>query len=193
MKIDTSKIDGYESMSAEEKLNAVLGVDIPDVEDIKSELQKNKDLVSQYSSQIADYKKKEKAKLSDDERIKAENDELIKDLQKKNEELESMIKTTSYVASFMKQGYDEELANESAKALLAGDTEKLFANIEKFNDQLRKKIEADVIKATPRPNDKGKLGNTPMTKEEFQKLSAKERVEWSQKNPEAYSNLYKGE
>ena len=53
MKI-TDKIEGYESMSAEEKLKALEGLDVED----STDYQKLKESFNKTSSEVADYKKK---------------------------------------------------------------------------------------------------------------------------------------
>ena len=65
-KINTSAIEGYEAMSAEEKLAALEALDIPDVDKIKSALDKA-------TSEAAGYKKQLRERMSEDE-AKAQRD-----------------------------------------------------------------------------------------------------------------------
>ena len=56
-----------------------------------------------------------------------------------------------YKAKFVSQGYDEALAEDTAKALADGDSAKVFANQSKFLEEYAKKVKADAIKKTPKP------------------------------------------
>lgn len=192
MKIDTTKIAGFEEMTPEDKVAALQSYEFDEPEDNSAELKKLKDLNSKYSSEIAEYKKQSKAKMSEDEKIKSETEELIKNLTEQNEALNNEIKATRFTAKFLSQGYDEDLAKASANALIEGDSETFFANAEKFNDLLRKKIEADVLKTMAPPEDKGKKPSSEMKKADFLKLSPADRLKYSQEHPEEYRKLYGG-
>jgi len=59
-KINTSAIEGYADMSAEEKLAALEAMDLPDVDKIKSALDKA-------TSEAAGYKKQLRERMTEDE------------------------------------------------------------------------------------------------------------------------------
>jgi hypothetical protein len=87
-------------------------------------------------------------------------------------------------------GYEEDLANNAAAAMVDGDTEKLFSYQQKHQEALEKKIRAEALKGTPKPvPDKA---DGAMTLDNLRKMSAQERLEFSQKNPEEYKTLYGG-
>ena len=133
-KIDTSKIEGYANMTPEQKLAALEGFEY---EDNSAELEKQKNALSKANSEAAEWKRKHNALLSEEEQELA-------DLRKG--------KTVSeYKAKFVAQGYDEALAEETAKALADGDSAKVFANQSKFLEEYAKKVKADAIKKTPKP------------------------------------------
>jgi hypothetical protein len=74
--------------------------------------------------------------------------------------------------------------------MVDGDTEKLFTYQQKHQEALEKKIRADALKGTPKPvPDKG---DGAMTLDKLRKMSAQERLEFSQKNPDEYRTLYGG-
>ena len=188
MKIDTSRIDGFDSMSPEEKVNALMGLDI---EDYSEENRKLKAQVDTYSSEIAAHKKKEKERMSEDERIKAETEEEMAKLKKDYAELLEKSQLASYVAQYKALGYDDDLANDTAKATLKGNFEKVIANQMKFNEALEKRVKADVLKNTPHPEDNG-VGNKAKTKEDLAKMTPQERFKFSQEHKEEYQKIYGG-
>lgn len=193
MKI-TDKIEGYESMSAEEKLKALEGLDVED----SSDYQKLKDSFNKTSSEVADYKKKLKAKeeelnakLTDDE--KREKERMAKEAEREAM-LESLLKEKSvaeHKANFLKVGYDEELANASATALVDGDFKLVFDNLGKFISDRDKQAQVKALDSTPRPMSGS---TTPeVTKEQFDKMSIAERTVLFDTNRELYNSLSKGE
>ena len=93
-------------------------------------------------------------------------------------------------AQFLAIGYDEALADATAKALADGDTAKVFANQKKFLETHDKSLKADLLKKTPAP-PAGDGGST-MTLDKLRKMSPQERFEYSEKNPEEYKKLYGG-
>ena len=81
-KINTSAIEGYENMTAEEKLAALEAMDIPDVDKMKSALDKA-------TSEAAGYKKQLRERMTEDEAKEAERAAREAAIQK---ELEEQIK-----------------------------------------------------------------------------------------------------
>ena len=186
-KIDVTKIEGYENMTPEEKL-AVL--ESFEYEDNSAELEKYKNAVSKANSEAADWKKKHNALLSADDKEKQEKDEELAALRLKVEELTKDKAVTSYKASYVSIGYDEKLAEETAKALAEGDIEKVFANQKKHNETREKTIRADLLKDTPTPPAGG--GGDTMTIEKLKAMSSNDRYKYSVEHPEEYKKLYNG-
>ena len=69
-----------------------------------------------------------------------------------------------------------------------GDIDKVFANQKKFNESVEKKIRADVLKDTPKPE--GGNSSDTMTKEKFRKMPIAEQHKYSVEHPEEYKKLY---
>lgn len=147
-KIDISSIDGYESMTAEDKIKALESFEY---NDNSAELERYKSAVSKANSEAASWKKKHNELLSEDERKKQEQSDSIAQMQKELDELREGKKISEYKAKFIAQGYDETLAEDTAKAMATGDIEKVFANNQKFLDDYAKNVKADALKKTPRP------------------------------------------
>ena len=148
-KIDTSKIDGFGDMTAEQKLSAILGLDVPDEVDMS--LYVTKETADKYASEAAGLKKQLRAKMSDEEAAKLQAENERAELQQKYDALLRESTVAKYKSRYLAQGYDEKLAEDTAEALANGDAEKVFANGEKFKAEMEKKIRADVLKGTPRP------------------------------------------
>lgn len=155
-KLNTALIDGFDTMSVEQKLEALLGMEVPDEVDMSKYVDatiynKLKTANDRNSSELADMKKKMNAKMTDDERIKADAEAAQKELQEKYDALLKESTIGKYVAKYVAQGYDQELAQKTAEALFSGDMDTVFANGEKFRDQMVKNAKADALRDTPRP------------------------------------------
>lgn len=148
MKIDTGTIEGYSEMTAEQKLAALEAFEY---EDNASEVERLKNAVSKANSEAADWKKKHNALLSDDEQKKQESAETLK---KMSEELETLRKEKTIAdltAKYIKLGYENDLAESTAKALAEGNMDTVFKNGETHKQNLEKKIKEELMNKTPKP------------------------------------------
>jgi DNA polymerase III alpha subunit len=186
-KIDVTKIEGYDTMTPEEKL-AVL--EAYEYDDNASELERYKNAVSKANSEASEWKKKHNALLTADDKEKQERDEELTNLRSELEELKKEKAVSSYKAKFLGLGYEESLAETTAKALAEGDMDSVFANQKKHNETREKAIKADLLKGTPAPPT-GEGGDT-MTLDKLKKMSSQERYEYSVAHPEEYKKLYNG-
>ena len=87
MKIDVSKIVGYEEMSAEDKLKALEEYEFDVPKDNSEEVKNLKESLSKANSQAAEYKRQWREKQSEAERAEAERAEREKAVE---EELKSL-------------------------------------------------------------------------------------------------------
>lgn len=186
-KIDTSKIDGYEGMTAEEKLAALEGFEY---DDYSSELDKHKNLLTKANSEAADYKKKYNALLSDDKKKQEEKAEEDKKILEELDTLRKEKKVSEYKASLMSQGFDSDTAEKAATALADGDMKAYFDLHKQHNDSYKRQLEADLINGTGNLNEPG--SSKGMTLEKLRKMSQKERLKFAQEHPEEYKKLYGG-
>lgn len=186
-KIDTSKIEGYDSMSAEDKLKAL---EEYEYEDNADELENQKKLLSKANGEAAEWKKKFNALSKDGDKEKKTLEEKYNELSTEVETLKKEKKQSEYVAALVSQGFSEDNAKDAAAALIEGDMVKYFECSKKHNEGLEKDIEARLLKNTQRPPagdaDKG------MTLEKLRKLSPDERLKYSEEHPEEYKKLYDG-
>lgn len=186
-KIDVTQIEGYAEMSAEDKLKALEGFDIPDP-DYSGYVKK--DVFDKTASELAGVKKQLKDKMTDDEAAKQKEQEEREELQSKYDKLLRESEISKHKAKLLGLGYDEKLADETAEATADGDMEKVFANQKKHLDSVEKRVRADALKDTPKPTPDG--DSKTMTLEKFRKLSPAERAAFFEEHPEEYKELYGG-
>lgn len=189
MKIDTTKIDGFEEMTAEEKVAALTSFEY---EDNSTELANLKKIVSDRNSEVADYKKKLKERMTDDELKAKEAADKQAELQTNYDALLKKVNLAENKAKFIGLGYDEKLAEETATALVEGNMEVVFANQGKHQEALAKAIKGEVLAGTPRPQG-GNQGAPAVSQEQFNAMGYTDRVKLKRENPELYQILNKGE
>ena len=177
-----------EGMTVEEINKALEGIELPT--DNSAEIDRLKAALSKSNSEAADYKKQLREKMSAEELKAKEDAEKIEELIKERDALLKEKTISGYKAKYLSLGYDENLANETAEALANGELDKVFANQKKHNESVEKKIRADVLKETPKPE--GGNGSDEITKEKFSKMSIAEQYKYSVEHPEEYKKLYGG-
>lgn len=167
MKFDTSKIENFDNLTADELKGIISKIDIPEEIDLSQYV--SKELFDKTASELSAAKKTIKNNMSEDEALKLqleqeqkEKDELISSLQRK-------IKISEDTSNLLKLGYDEKLAVETAEAISDGDTAKVFSNMQKYKSELEKNIKAEYVKGTPRPQG-GNIGKQYTTIDEIMKI-----------------------
>ena len=186
-KIDVTQIEGYAEMSAEDKLKALEGFDIPDP-DYSGYVKK--DVFDKTASELAGVKKQLKDKMTDDEAAKQKEQEEREELQSKYDKLLRESEISKHKAKLLGLGYDEKLAKSTAEALHKGDMATVFKNQASFNTTREKAMKAELLKNTPVPPAGN--GEKAPSKEEFQKLSLAEKVKFAAEKPEIYKEFYGG-
>lgn len=152
-KFDTSVIEGFDGMSAEQKLDAILKVEIPDSVDLSKYV--SKDVFDKKASEAANLSKQLKETMSEADRKKLEDDENNKKILEELETLRKDKTISDYTSKYLALGYDKELAADTAKAMADGNMSKVFENGEKHKTALEKKIKEDLINGTPKPDGAG--------------------------------------
>ena len=189
MKIQDLLKDAYkEGMTVEEINEALASIELPT--DQSAEIERLKTALTKSNSENAEWKKKHREALSEEERKAQETADLIKQLQEENATLTRESNVSKHKAKFLGMGYEEALATDAAVAMTDGDMEKLFSYQQKHQEALEKKIRADALKSTPKPVPNKADG--AMTLENLRKMSTQERLEFAQNNPDEYKTLYGG-
>ncbi len=187
-KIDTSKIEGYAEMSAEQKLAALEGFEMPDA-DMSGFVRK--DLLERANSEAASYKKQLREKMSQDEQAAAQAAETLKAMQDELESLRREKQVTELSKRWMGVGYGEDLATATAKAMADGNMDQVFKNMTAFLTDHDKALKAELLKSTPTPPPATDAGNGTMKREDFAKLSMLDKQKFATENPEEYASFYK--
>ncbi len=162
MKIDVSTIEGFDTMTAEQKLEALMELEVPDKVDTSKMV--SKELFDRKASELAEANKKLKSKMTEDEQKQAEIAEAAEAAAKEKEallarvaELEKNNTLREYTLGFSNLGFDEKLAAETANLFEEKDSVKFFANMKKFLESYEKAIEKKLMDKTPGPG--GNAGN----------------------------------
>lgn len=153
---DTTTIENFDTMTAEEKLDALLKADIPEQVDMSKYILKDQfdkkvsDLNSQ-NKKLKDQMNAEQQKKVEEDEAKAAEAQKFADLESKYNELLKNSTLKEHTISLTGLGFDEKLAGETATAIVEGDATKLFANMKKFLGDYRKAIEKELMDKTPGP------------------------------------------
>ena len=189
MKLKDMLKDAYkEGMTIEEIETALADIEFP--EDQTAEVERLKTANSKLSSENADWKRKHREALSEEERRSQETADELKQLREQNEKLMRESNLSKHRAKFLAMGYEDALATDAATAMVDGDMDKLFTYQQKHLEAHEKKVRAEVLKGTPKPVPDKRDG--AVTLDDLRKMSPQERLEFSEKNPEEYKTLYGG-
>ena len=155
-----------------------------------TELMKLKEQLSKANSEAANYKKQLQAKMSDDEKAKAQAKEQLDQLIADNESMKRQLTITDNKAKLVAIGYPEDLAKATAEAMFGGDLDTVVANQKIMLDSLEQSVRADVMKGTPVPP--AGQGSPAVSGEQFQAMSLQEKMELYSNDPELYHKLNEG-
>lgn len=152
--IDVSTIEGFDGMTAEEKVDALLKVNVPEKVDLSGYIAKSQ--FDKVSSELAEAKKTLKGKMTEDEAAKAQADADRLELENKYNELVKKSTIADHTARYMAlPGFDEKLARETAEALFEGNMDKVFENQKKAGENYEKALKADQMRKNPGPDGAG--------------------------------------
>ena len=187
-KIDTSKIENYTNMTAEEKLAALEAFEY---EADNSDAERLKAAVSKANSEAAELKRQLKARMTEDEQKEAERLAAEAAIKAELDALRKEKTISDSKAKFLGLGYDEKLAAETAKALADGDMDKVFANQQIHIDNVKKAAAASALAGDPKP-PAGSSGGAKITKEQFDAMGYSERLKLHNEQPELYKEFTGG-
>ena len=181
--IDTSAIEGFDTMTADEKVEALLKLEVPEKVDLSAYVKK--DMFDKTSSELAAAKKSLKEKMTADEAAKAQADEEKSKLQEAYNELMKKHTIAEHTAKYLAIGYSEDLAKSTAEAIFDGDTDRILENQKKYNAECEKRYK-EQLERRLHPN--GSQGNKSFESEIAEKLGkrAAEAEEKARKTFEHY-------
>lgn len=164
MKIDTSSIANYENMTPEEKIAALEAMEIPEtVKEDKTDTLKLKNALNKATSEAADYKRQLQEHMSEEQRKELERKEAQERMVNELNTLKQEKMIAGYKATYLTLGYDEALAEDTAKALANGEMDKVFSNQKIAQENAKKTLrEQELGKQPPLTNGK------PLTPQEIE-------------------------
>ena len=142
------------------------------------------------SSDAAKYKKEAMANKSESEQRAIEKAEADAKIQEELAELRKESAINKFEKNFVALGYSEEMAKQAAEAQYEGNNDILFQLQKKFLTEKEKSIKAQLMKTMPAPSI-GNDDSISVTKEEFNAMGYKERLDLANKHPRVYEQLVK--
>lgn len=146
MKVDTSKINGYDNMSADEKIAALEAFDMDPGEGFVAKAKLDK-----ATSEAAEYKRQLRERQTEQEKKDAEEAENHKKLQGEHAKLLKEFGVLKLRNELKGQGYSDELADKTATAMYDGDTATMLECQKAFIAGYTKQIEADSLRKMKEP------------------------------------------
>lgn len=145
-----------EDMTLEDVIEATKDIDVVQssvLDDyvLKSVFDTQKKKTDDAAHDAAEWKRKYRAQLNEDEKNKQEREDMNAKLMEELETLRKEKTVSEYERAFITQGYDSKLAHETAIALAEGDMQIVFTNQNKFNESLRKEASKQLLNNTPEP------------------------------------------
>lgn len=136
-----------EGMSAEDQIKALESISLPqDRTDEIDRLIKAKDKAN---SEAAEYKRKLKDHMSEEEKRSAEEAERIQKIEQENADLKKRIAIADYTSKFLASGLDADTAARSAEAAYTGDIDTVIANYNSRIASVKESVKAELIASTP--------------------------------------------
>lgn len=148
-KIDPSKIEGFDNLSADEKVAALLNQEIEVEQTEPADVTKLKTSLSKANSEAAEYKRLLREKQTEAERAEADRAEREKALQDELACYRDKERISSYKAQLMSAGVDSETADLMAKSLPEGVSDEYFLATKSFLDNQRQKLLTESINKQP--------------------------------------------
>lgn len=185
-KINTKNIEGYDTMSAEDKVKALEALNVPDEVDMSKFVRK--DLFDRTASELAEKKRELQGRMTEEEQAKQKELEERQALEERYNALLKESTIAKHKANLIAQGYDTELAQATAEAFFAGNVDVVMANQAKFIEAVKKQAKAEALKDTPEP--KRGTGGTTMTLQKLREMPLMDQAAYAREHPEEYKALY---
>lgn len=149
-RVDPSKIDGFDGMTAEERVKALLGYEIEADEPAETgEIVKLKKSLSNANSEAAEYKRQLREKQSEAERAEADRAEKERQMQEELAAYRNKERISSYKAQLMTAGIDPNTADLMAKSLPDGVSDEYFAATKTFLDNQKQALLSESLNKQP--------------------------------------------
>ena len=143
--MDTTKIDGYESMTPEEKVAALEAYEFDMSGFVK------KELYDRAASDAAEWKRKHHSLLSEADQARVVAEEAQQATMARLAELERKDKISTTRDQYLTSGFSAKLALETAEAFVDGRMDVVLANITKHAAEVATAAQDRALKGTPTP------------------------------------------
>ena len=148
-KIDPSKIEGFDNLSADEKVAALLNQEIEVEQTEPADVTKLKTSLSKANSEAAEYKRLLREKQTEAERAEAERAEKDREREELLKSLLEEKRVSTYKSQLMAAGVDPDTADLMAKSLPEGVADEYFLATKSFLDNQRQKLLTESINKQP--------------------------------------------
>jgi hypothetical protein len=150
MRIDTAKIENYETMSAEDKLKALeeYEFETPAPKE-NDEVTKLKAALSKANSDAAEWKRQFREKQTEAERAEAERKEHEAAVEDELRTLRRDKMVSGYIAQYLALGYTQELALKAAEATADNDAATIMSCQQEYIAAKTKELEAAALNKQP--------------------------------------------
>lgn len=195
-KIDTNNIAGFADMSVEQKLQAIMDLDIPEAVDLSQYVKKT--VFDAKAHEASELNKKLQGKLSDDEKAQSEREQRETEQINKYTELESkyneLLKKSTlseYKAKYIASGYTPELAEKAANAIVSGKMDDLFSAQQEHAKILEQTIKEQFLQDSKGPDGFSGGNNKLAPNELVAQNIGKERADADKRAREAMAKFLK--
>ncbi len=147
--MDTKRIEGYENMSAEEKVAALEALEFDSTGFIR------KDVFDKTASELAEWKRKYNSTLSEAEQARLAAEEARKATEERLAELERKDKISTAKDKYIASGFDVAMAQSTAEAFVDGNMDRVFENINAYAAKVVTEARDKALKDTPVPPASG--------------------------------------
>lgn len=189
---DENKNVNAEAQEAEEKKEQTPSNDelLTRIKELETLLDQSKQAYNNASSDAASWKKKFRETQDDATRAEAERNEELESLRKQIEEANKRETVSRTTADLIAMGYPKDLAEKRAAYLADGDHVNAMAVEKQFLEYHDKEMKAAAVRNTPAPAS-GFPANSPVTREQFQMMSLRDRTQLKNEHPELYAEFTK--
>lgn len=160
----------------------------PSIQDLLVEVSRLKRAADKASSEAAEYKKKWKASMSEQEQVSLEKAEAQAARDAEFENLKKELALREGMERYMDLGMSKELSKKAAMADVENDRDTLATILKQHQEAQKKKIEEEFYKKLPEINA-GAGSAKGITKEQFANMGFTERTKLFRENKAEYDRL----
>lgn len=164
--IDTTMIEGFDQMSVEDQLKALLGYEFEDnseqLSKANADLLKQKNAIDKLTSENAEYMRNSRSQLSEKDQELENLKDMVDQLTQQTEILAKNERIGKLQGEFLKRGYTSEQANAIAQAWEDGNINDFLSNSDAFlktHDENYKKtlMSETMVPETGKPSGGGSV------------------------------------